>query len=186
MLIWQPVHSSQDWSNTCNLDQLSLWSGKVWTLLKPAVKCWAKPTQLTHCQVPSVVISASKLAVTSSTAPMPLNQPTKKSLCGSAKRKSSHGHRPLKTGSTNKACVCVFGLNAPYNGDFFSFALKANWKSPTLYTYITDDNFKLPHFMSRIPTQIHCLFGDHYKIIVNIKLCFPGYEIKKKQQQQQL
>lgn len=67
-------------------------------------------------QVPSVVTCASKLAATSFTVPMPLNQPTKKSLCGSPMKKTSfHGPQPTKIGFTNKFHINKFNFNIHTN-----------------------------------------------------------------------
>ena len=100
--IWLLVHSSPALSPIWLRAQLSAWYGVAWTPSRLAAPCWARPTRRTASQVAFVVISASKLAVTSSTVRTLSRAPSVRLVCGSSRTSSPTGPRPRAAGYTNK------------------------------------------------------------------------------------
>merc|ERR1712060_957418 len=73
-------------------------------------KCSVPPSLSTLPQAPSVEISASMSAVTSSTDPIPSSLPTTRSVSGSSQRSSALGRTTPLPGSTSESNSTVWEL----------------------------------------------------------------------------
>ena len=93
--------SSLDSSSTPPPDQSAAWSGRVITPSLPEERCSVPPSHSIPSQELSEVISALMSEETSSTDPMPLSPPTRRSLFGSPQRSSSTGHPTPRNGFTS-------------------------------------------------------------------------------------
>merc|ERR1719469_1135246 len=89
-------------SHTWSPDPSAPWFGKAITPSLPDARCSAQPCPETPSPVPSAVTSASMLAVTSATDPMPLSPPTTRLPSGSPNPSSTPGTTAPPPGFTNE------------------------------------------------------------------------------------